>query len=332
MNPLGANAWIWVSPLTDERLADLAPRVRAWGFDFLELPIEQHGDWDPARAAEVLRAHELRPTVCVAMGPGRELCATDAGTVASTQAFLKECIDTAAVLGAGCIAGPIYASTGRTWRMSADERRDVYAQLRAGLAPVCDYGAEFLKENVDPGGKILALRILPGVDVLETRWSGAKEIFDDSELDVVGVEFTDGDAAKTKSIVSDYLQREGQLDGIWMDAGATAVAASEAFEDAGLEVPPIVGEDQQDFLAKWKEDGWTAVAPTYSNYQWRTAIIAAGRIIKGEELPGGEWVLPQPKITQENLDEYVQEDMPPLHYALCGCEDMPGFPQKWGGK
>ena len=84
-NPLGANAWIWVSPLTDERLAELAPRVRAWGFDFLELPIEQHGDWDPARAAEVLAEHSLRPTVCVAMGPGRELCATDAGTVASTH-------------------------------------------------------------------------------------------------------------------------------------------------------------------------------------------------------------------------------------------------------
>jgi ribose transport system substrate-binding protein len=65
-------------------------------------------------------------------------------------------------------------------------------------------GAEFLIDNVDAGGKILALRILPGVDVLETRWSAAKVKFDESDLDVVGVEFTDGDAAKTKSIVSDY--------------------------------------------------------------------------------------------------------------------------------
>jgi ribose transport system substrate-binding protein len=191
--------------------------------------------------------------------------------------------------------------------------------------------AEFLTENVDAGGKILALRILPGVDVLETRWSGAKGIFDEADLNVVGVEFTDGDAAKTKSIVSDYIQREGQLDGVWMDAGATAVAAIEAFEDAGVEVPPITGEDQQDFLQKWKEDGLTAVAPTYSNYQWRTAIIAATKILKGEEVPK-EWVLPQPKITQETLDQYLQPNMPPLHYALCGCEEMPGFPQKWGGK
>src|SRR5918998_3257063 len=111
-------------------------------------------------------------------------------------------------------------------------------------------GAEFLVEKVDSGGKVLALRILPGVDVLETRWSAAKVAFDNSDLDVVGVEFTDGDAAKTKSIVSDYIQREGQIDGVWMDAGATAVAAIEAFEDNGLEVPPIVGEDQNDFLTK----------------------------------------------------------------------------------
>ena len=39
-----------------------------------------------------------------------------------------------------------------------------------------------------------------------------------------------------------------------MDAGAIAVAAIEAFEDAGRTVPPIVGEDQHDFLSKWKDD------------------------------------------------------------------------------
>jgi ribose transport system substrate-binding protein len=189
-------------------------------------------------------------------------------------------------------------------------------------------GAEFLTDNVDDGGKILALRILPGVDVLETRWSAAKEIFDDSELDVVGVEFTDGDAAKTKTIVGDYIEREGEIDGIWMDAGATAVAAIEAFEDAGTDVPPVVGEDQQDFLAKWQEDDLTAVAPTYPTYQWRTPVIAALRILAGEEVPK-EWVLPQPTITGDNLDDFVNPDMPPLHYAMCGCEDLPEYPAAW---
>jgi ribose transport system substrate-binding protein len=34
-------------------------------------------------------------------------------------------------------------------------------------------------------------------------------------------------------------------------------------------------------------------------------------------------------VTQENLAQYVQPDMPPLHYAMCGCEEMPGFPERW---
>ncbi|MEN3539403.1 ABC transporter substrate-binding protein [Microbispora sp. ZYX-F-249] len=191
--------------------------------------------------------------------------------------------------------------------------------------------AEFLVEKVPAGGKILALRISPGVDVLETRWSAAKVAFDSSGLQVVGVEFTDGDAAKAKGIVNDYIQRHGKLDGVWMDSGATSVAVAEAFEDAGMPVPPMTGEDQQDFLRKWKDDGLTAVAPTYPTYQWRTPIIAALKILKGEEVPK-VWNLPQPKITSENLDRYLQPNMPPLHYALCGCEGMPGFPEKWGGK
>ncbi|MFK3983302.1 ABC transporter substrate-binding protein [Micromonospora sp. NPDC050397] len=191
--------------------------------------------------------------------------------------------------------------------------------------------AEFLVEKVKKGGKILALRILPGVDVLETRWSAAKVIFDQAGANVVGVEFTDGDAAKVKTIVNDYIERFGTIDGVWMDAGATSVAAIEAFEDAGAEVPPINGEDQQDFLKIWQEKKLTAIAATYPTYQWRTPVIAAVEILAGRQVPK-EWVLPQPTITEANLAQYVLPDMPPLHYALCGCEKMPGFPEVWGGK
>jgi len=192
-------------------------------------------------------------------------------------------------------------------------------------------GAEFLIEKVKPGGNVLALRILPGVDVLEARWGAAKVAFDKSQLKVVGVEFTDGDAAKTKTIVNNYIQRFGTIDGIWMDAGATSVAAAEAFEDAGKPFPAIVGEDQQDFLRMWQDKKLTAVAPTYPTYQWRTPVIAALNILKGEPVPS-PWKLPQPTITDSNLSQYVDPSMPPLHYAMCGCSDLPGYPGDWGGK
>lgn len=205
------------------------------------------------------------------------------------------------------------------------------------IKPVGGYGfgiqaANFIADNVDEGGKVLMLRILPGVDVLETRYSAGRRILEEAGMEIVGAEFTDGDRAKTKSIVEDYLQREGRLDAVWMDAGATSVAAIEAFEDMGMPVPIVTGEDQQDFLQKWQELGLNTIAPTYPTYQWRTPIIAAVQIANGEQVPGPEWNLPQPAITNENLDQYVNPDMPPLHYAMCGCEGMADYPARWGGE
>jgi ribose transport system substrate-binding protein len=168
--------------------------------------------------------------------------------------------------------------------------------------------------------------------VLETRWSAANRIFKENGVNVVGAEFTGGDNAKTKQIVEDYINRYGKIDAVWMDAGATAVAALEAFEDSGQPYPIITGEDQEDFLKKWKEKGLTAMAPTYPTYQWRAPVIAAAKILKGEPVIGPTWKLPQPVITQADLDKYVDDKMPPLHYAMCGCKDLPGYPQRWGAK
>ncbi|HNS40272.1 MAG TPA: substrate-binding domain-containing protein, partial [Promineifilum sp.] len=187
-----------------------------------------------------------------------------------------------------------------------------------------------LVDNLPAKANVIALRILPGVDVLETRWAGARNLFAESDLNVVAVEFGDGNNDKVKTIVTDAIQKYGHIDGVWMDAGATAVAALEAFEDAGQPYPVINGEDQQDFLVKWQQEGLTAIAPTFPTFQWRTAVIAAMMTLKGERV-NDPWALPQPAITQANLDQYVQPNMPPLFYAMCGCETMPDFPQRWGG-
>ncbi|MFI1227195.1 MULTISPECIES: substrate-binding domain-containing protein [unclassified Streptomyces] len=204
------------------------------------------------------------------------------------------------------------------------------------ISPIGGYAygaaaADFLVDKVDRGGKIVALRISPGVDVLENRWAAAEKALDKAGLEVAEVKFTDGDPSKTKSIVADALARHGTIDGVWMDSGATAVAAVEAFEDAGKDVPPITGEDQQDFLQAWKDKDLTAIAPAYPTFQWRTPVIAALRVLEGQEVPK-QWTLPQPVVTEDNFDQYYKEGMPPLHYGACGCEKLPGYPGDWGGK
>ncbi|MGW9630583.1 substrate-binding domain-containing protein [Agromyces sp. NPDC055520] len=188
--------------------------------------------------------------------------------------------------------------------------------------------AEFLIEELEPGSKVVALRILPGVDVLEQRWAAAEKLFGENDIEAVDY-FTGADPAEIKKIISDELAK-GDVDGIWMDAGDGAVAAIEAFEDAGVDYPVMTGEDEMSFLRKWKETGLTGLAPVYSNFQWRTPLLAAQKIFAGEEIPK-EWVLPQSPITAEEVDQYLEanDGMPDGHYAKFGGEDLPGYPQVW---
>ncbi|WP_091226035.1 substrate-binding domain-containing protein [Microbacterium sp. 3J1] len=188
--------------------------------------------------------------------------------------------------------------------------------------------AEFLIDNLEEGDKVVALRILPGVDVLEHRWAAAEKLFDEAGIEAVDY-FTGADPAEIKSIISDELAK-GDVQGIWMDAGDGAVAAIEAFEDAGADYPVMTGEDEMSFLRKWKDTGLTGLAPVYSNFQWRTPLLAAQMIFAGEEVPK-EWVLPQSPITEGELDDYLtaNEGMPDGHYAKFGGENLPGYPTVW---
>ncbi|OLT45574.1 sugar phosphate isomerase [Cellulosimicrobium sp. CUA-896] len=136
---VGVNTWVWASPLTDTALREIAPRVAAWGFDVIELPVEHPDDWDPDLAARVLAEHGLTASVSLVMGDGRELVAADAATVRSTQDYLRRVVDAAATVGAPVIGGPAYASVGRTWRLRPDEREAAYDELAEHLGPVVEH-------------------------------------------------------------------------------------------------------------------------------------------------------------------------------------------------
>jgi D-psicose/D-tagatose/L-ribulose 3-epimerase len=138
----GVNTWVWCSPLTDERLAELAPRIAGWGFDAIELPVEDLGDWDPKRTSSLLDSLGLSPTLVFAMGEGRELVAADSTVIEATRDYMRRVIDLAHAVSARVVAGPAYASVGRTWRMSPTERLGCYLQLRDGLAPVVEHARQ----------------------------------------------------------------------------------------------------------------------------------------------------------------------------------------------
>lgn len=137
---LGVNTWVWVSPLADASLEQIAETSARIGYQVLELPIESPGGWDPAHARDVLAEHHLSARIVGAMGSGRDLLL--AKHREATQEYLRHCVDVAAGLSSPTVAGPFTAQTGRVWRMDSAERTEAIEVLRAALAPVAHYAAD----------------------------------------------------------------------------------------------------------------------------------------------------------------------------------------------
>lgn len=141
MASFGVSTWVWVSPLSDERLAELAPKVRDFGFDVIELQVEEPGQWDPDRAAEVLREHGLAAGLACVMPPGRDFTEDDA-TAAETADYLRHCVDVAQKIGSPVVAGPMYAPVGKLWRIEGSERAATVKRVAERLRPVAEYAGE----------------------------------------------------------------------------------------------------------------------------------------------------------------------------------------------
>ena len=133
---IGISTWVWESPLTDATLPGLLEKIAGMGFDAVELPLENDGDFTPGRARQSLAETGLKPFLVGAMAPGRDLVAADAAAVQRTQAYLAACITMAGSIGSPTVCGPFYAQTGRVWRMSPGQRSAAYAELRRNLEPV----------------------------------------------------------------------------------------------------------------------------------------------------------------------------------------------------
>ena len=140
--PIGISTWVWDSPLTDANLGGHLARIAALGFDAVELPLENAGDFTAAAVRDALEATGLTPFLVGAMAPGRDLVSTAPASVEATQAYLLACVALAGSIGSPTVCGPFYARTGRTWRMSPEERREAYAELRRNLEPVADRALE----------------------------------------------------------------------------------------------------------------------------------------------------------------------------------------------
>lgn len=139
---IGINTFVWYSPLTDVELREIVPKVSSWGFETIELVLENPDDWTPELAAQLTQEHGITPAVSAVMSPGRNLVHASDDEVKATQDYLLHCVDLATQVGARIVGGPIYTEVGKTWRSTPNERAAMIRELREAMRPVADAAGE----------------------------------------------------------------------------------------------------------------------------------------------------------------------------------------------
>lgn len=108
----GINSFLFTSPFTTDSVK-LFPKFKKWGFQSVEIPIEDPSHIDPAKVRVGLDKHGLVcGSVCACMGPGRDFRGTPEEQ-ATAMTYCKTLIDQMVVLGCPSLIGPIYSVVGK---------------------------------------------------------------------------------------------------------------------------------------------------------------------------------------------------------------------------
>jgi D-psicose/D-tagatose/L-ribulose 3-epimerase len=109
---LGINTFLFTSPFKNES-ASLFPMFKKWGFDTVEIAVEDPGHIDPAYIKSELDRHGLAcGSVCACLGPDRDLRGTAAQQRTALDYFYA-LFDQMAVLECANLVGPLYSAVGR---------------------------------------------------------------------------------------------------------------------------------------------------------------------------------------------------------------------------
>lgn len=142
MNKIGITTWVWTSPLSVSTFRELAPHIKAIGYDMVEVPIEAEGELNYAEVGRVARDAGLSVSICAVIGADRDLLDANPAVRANGMAYVRHSIDAAAIVRSPHVVGPLYSAVGRTWLATSDERRRDLDLLVNELSELAAYASD----------------------------------------------------------------------------------------------------------------------------------------------------------------------------------------------
>jgi D-psicose/D-tagatose/L-ribulose 3-epimerase len=138
----GVSTWLWTSPFNRETIA-LFPKIKSFGYDAVEIPVEDPSLIDLDLVKKALADYGLKPIICGAFGPSRDLTHDDPAFHQTCFTYLDACLEIASELGAGFVAGPMYSAVGKARLVSPEQRQVEWERAVTNLRKVCRRAGEF---------------------------------------------------------------------------------------------------------------------------------------------------------------------------------------------
>jgi D-psicose/D-tagatose/L-ribulose 3-epimerase len=132
----GVSTWLWTSPFNRETVA-LFPKIKNFGYDAVEIPVEDPTLIDLGLVKKALADQELKAIICGAFGPSRDLTHADPAFHQTCFTYLDACFEIASELGAGFVAGPMYSAVGKARLISPEQRKIEWDLAVTNLRKVC---------------------------------------------------------------------------------------------------------------------------------------------------------------------------------------------------
>lgn len=142
---IGINTFLFTSPFTNES-TKFFKSFKKWGFDTVEIPIEDPSHIDPAHVKRELDKNGLVcGSVCACMGGGRDLRGTPEQQKTGLN-YMLQLIDQMVVLGCPSLIGPVYSEVGRADAVPEKEYKKQWATVVKHLKTLARYAQKHGKQ------------------------------------------------------------------------------------------------------------------------------------------------------------------------------------------
>lgn len=138
----GADTLIWEPGFGDDSLW-LVDKVREMGFDVIEIPIfSGTPDFNYIGARKAIEEAGLECSVLSVLGEREDINSEDETLQQNALNHLKRCISAAEKLGAGAVAGPLYAPLGKKRVTSPEQKKAEWERCVKNLRKAAEFASE----------------------------------------------------------------------------------------------------------------------------------------------------------------------------------------------